>query len=328
MPTMTQPASAGSVAKARIIEPEGTKFRDDFDRNSFIFSHNLAGHPLFELPRLTALAETLLKHEGPSATRWKNSTATVDAKWGQLPPSEQIASVTEAIQNLDQSGSWVVLYRVQNDPEYRALLEQSLDEIEGMLGRPLRPDITWKDSYIFLASPHALTPYHIDHETAFLLQVHGNRVAHLWDQKDRAIVTDTEIEEYYMGDIGSANYSEKKMEKAYRYEMEAGKGVHHPSLAPHTYKNGDTYSVAIGIHLCLKNTDDLARVYQFNACLRRLGLRSTPPGGSSGRDRMKIKAVRLFDKKKPKNKYELIRSGAIRIKECFRLLNKLKGKKS
>jgi hypothetical protein len=328
MPTLTPPASPRSAAKTRIIEPEGTRFRDDFDHNSFLFSHNLAGHPLFELPRLTALAETLLKHEGLSATRWKNSKAAVDAKWGQLPPSEQIASVTEAIQNLDQSGSWVVLYRVQNDPEYRALLEQSLDEIEEMMGRPLRPDITWKDSYIFMASPHAVTPYHIDHETAFLLQVHGNRVAHLWDQKDRSILTNDEIEEYYMGDIGSANYSEKKMGKAYRYEMEAGKGVHHPSLAPHTYQNGGDYSVAIGIHLCLKNTDDLARAYQFNACLRRVGLHSTPPGRSPARDRMKIKAVRLFDKRKPKTKYDLIRSGAVRIKGVFRLVNKLKGKKS
>ena len=249
MPALTPSLNSRSAAKARIIEPEGSKFRDDFDRNSFIFSHNLAGNPLFELPRLTQLVETLLKVEGPTAIRWKNSESPVDAKWGQKPPSEQIANVSEAIQNLDKSGSWVVLYRVQNDPEYSALLEQALDEMEEMMGRPLRSELTWKDSYIFMASPYATTPYHIDHETACLLQVHGDRIAHLWDQKDRSVLTDKEIEEYYMGDIGSANYSEKKLEKAYLYKMNAGTGVHHPSLAPHDYKNGPDYSVAIGIHL-------------------------------------------------------------------------------
>src|SRR5476651_1361341 len=109
MPTLTESPSARAVKSSRIIEPE-PRFRNDFDRNHFIFHHNLATSPLFTLPALTELAEQLLKIEGPSAIRWKNSEAAVDDKWGQKPPSEQIASVTEAIQNLDKSGSWVVLY--------------------------------------------------------------------------------------------------------------------------------------------------------------------------------------------------------------------------
>ena len=323
MPTLTQAPSSSAVEKTRVIEPEGTKFRDDFGRNSFIFRHNLAGNPLFELPRLTALAETLLKVEGPTAIRWKNSDAKVDDKWGQKPPSEQIASVSEAIQNLDKSGSWVVLYRVQNDPEYSALLEQALDEIEQMIERPLRSELTWKDSYIFMASPRATTPYHIDHETACLLQVHGDRIAHLWDQKDRSVLSEREIENYYLGDIGSADYDEKKLQKAITYKMNAGTGVHHPTLAPHDYKNGDDYSVAIGIHLCLKDIDRLARAYQVNGFMRKLRMKPTPPGISPMRDRIKIGAMSLLDKKKPKNKYELIRSGAARLRDTIRAVGKL-----
>jgi len=328
MPALTEaPSSPAINATRRIIEPEGTKFRDDFDRNHFIFRHNLATSPLFTLPALTELAEKLLKIEGPSAIRWKNSEAAVDDKWGQKPPSEQIASVTEAIQNLDKSGSWVVLYRVQQVPEYSAVLEQALDEIEEMTGRPLHSELTWKDSYIFMASPNATTPYHIDHECACLLQVHGDRVAHLWDQKDRSVLSELEIEEYYMGDIGSANYAEKKLSKATAYNMNAGTGVHHPSLAPHAYKNGDSYSVACGIHLCKKDIDRKARVYQSNAFLRRFGLKPTPPGFSAFRDGLKTGTVGLFDKKNPKTKYDLIRSGAVRLRTPFTLINKLRGRK-
>src|SRR5271156_3037983 len=106
MPTLASTLDSHPVTKkTHVIEPEGLKFRDDFNHNSFLFSHNLVGNPLFELPRLTTLAETLLKKEGPSALRWKNSDAPVDAKWSQLPPNEQITSVSEAIQNLDKSGS-------------------------------------------------------------------------------------------------------------------------------------------------------------------------------------------------------------------------------
>jgi hypothetical protein len=323
MPALTQSPSSASTG-TRIIEPEGTRFRDDFDRNHFIFHHNLAGNPLFELPALTELAEKLLKIEGPSAIRWKNSEAPVDAKWGQKPPSEQIANVSEAIRNLDKSGSWVVLYRVQQVPEYSAVLEQALGEIEEMMGRPLRSELTWKDSYIFMASPNAVTPYHIDHECACLMQVHGDRIAHLWDQKDRSVLSELEIEEYYMGDIGSANYSEKRLEKATTYQMNAGTGVHHPSLAPHDYKNGPDYSVAVGIHLCKKDIDRKARVYQANALLRRLGVKPAPPG--LGSDGLKMNAIGMLDKKNPKTKYDLIRSGAVRARTPFKLINKLRGR--
>jgi uncharacterized glyoxalase superfamily protein PhnB len=318
------PSTETTTVPPRIIEPEGTRFRDDWDKNHFIFHHNLAANPLFTLPALTDLAEQLLKLEGPSAIRWKNSEAAVDDKWGQKPPSEQIASVTEAIANLNASGSWVVLYRVQQVSEYAAVLNQALDEIETMTGRPLHSELTWKDSYIFMASPNATTPYHIDHECACLMQIHGDRVAHLWDQKDRSVLSELEIEEYYMGDIGSANYSNKKLDKATVYKMNAGTGVHHPSLAPHAYQNGPDYSVACGIHLCKKDIDRKARIYQANALLRRLGVKPAAPG--FGSDQLKMNAIGMFDKKNPRTKHDLIRSGAMRARAPFKLLNKLRGK--
>jgi hypothetical protein len=327
MPTSTLDQRPATATKAHVIEPD-PKFRNDFNHNSFLFRHNLQGNPLFELPRLTQLAENLLKIEGPSALRWKNSNAPVDAKWAQLPPNEQIHSVSEAIQNLDKSGSWVVLYRVQNDPEYKAILEQALDDIEEMIGRPLRPEITWKDSYIFMGSPHATTPYHIDHETAFLMQVHGNRIATLWDQKDSSVLTQEEVENYYMGDLGAGTYLEKNQPKAIVYKMDAGTGVHHPVMAPHTYQNGDTYSVACGVHLNLRGADQMARAYQVNALLRKLGLNPTPPGVSPSKDKLKIRALNVFDKKNPTTKFDLIRSGAWRIKKPFNLIGKLRGQKA
>jgi hypothetical protein len=326
MPTSTLDQKPASTTQQHVIDPD-PKFRNDFNHNTFLFKHNLVGNPLFELPRLTQLAENLLKIEGPTALRWKNSDAPVDAKWAQLPPSEQVASVSDAIQNLDKSGSWVVLYRVQNDPEYKAVLEQALDDIEEMIGRPLRPEITWKDSYIFMGSPHAVTPYHIDHETAFLMQVHGNRIAQLWDQKDRSVLTEEEIENYYMGDLGAGTYLEKNQPKAINYKMDAGTGVHHPVMAPHTYKNGDTYSVACGVHLCLHDVDQMGRAYQVNAMLRKLGMKPTAPGVNPGKDKLKIRALNLLDKKNPTTKFDLIRSGAWRLKKPVNFISKLRGQK-
>lgn len=312
-----------SQTTGRIL-PEGQPdFHARFNRAPFQFQHNLVGHPLFELPRMAQLAETLLDVEGPTALRWKSNKTTPDAKWDQLPPSEQIASVSEAIANLNQSGSGVVLYRVQQDPEYMAVLDQAINEMEVMLERPLRPDITWKDCYIFMTSPNGVTPYHIDHGATCLMQVHGKRKAHLWHQEDRSILTEPEIEGFYMGDLGAANYSVEKEAKAMVYDMTPGVGVHHPSLAPHHYKNGDTYSVAVGIHLFLKPSDLKARAFQANALLRQMGLKPSPVGRSPWRDKAKINTVRIFDKRHPTNKGDLIRSGAARLNKPFRAVGKL-----
>jgi hypothetical protein len=319
----TLQASSSPVEKGRILPAGQPDFREKFNRAPFQFAHSLVGHPLFELPRMAKLAETLLAVEGPTAVRWKSNKTTPDAKWDQLPPSEQIASVSEAIATLDQSGSGVVLYRVQQDPEYMAVLDQAIDEMEVMLERPLRPDVSWKDCYIFMTSPNGVTPYHIDHGATCLMQVHGNRKAHLWHQDDRSILTDQEIEGFYMGDLGAANYSVDMEPKAFVYDMAPGVGVHHPSLAPHHYKNGDTYSVAVGIHLFLKPSDLKARAFQANALLRQMGLKPSSVGNSPWRDDMKINTVRMFDMRKPTNKGDLIRSGAARLNKPFRVVRKL-----
>jgi hypothetical protein len=326
MSTSTTLEKPAITASKHVIVPD-VKFRPDFNKKSFTFDHNLKGHPLLTLPKLTELAEYLLKKEGPGTLRWKDSTTPVDARWEQLPPAQQMKSVTEAIANLDKSGSWVVLYRVQNHPEYNAILQQALDDIEEMIGRPLRPEITWADSYIFMASPQALTPYHIDHETAFLMQVHGDRKAYLWDQTDRSVLSEQELEDYYMGNLGAGSYRQENLPKAHVHAMDAGKGVHHPVLAPHYYQNGDDYSIAIGVHLCLRDVDQMGRAYQANSFLRKLGMKPTPVGVDPAKDKKKIAFMNLFDKKNPTTKFDLIRSGAWRLRKPVNLLSKLAGKK-
>jgi len=322
MPTTLEVPSSSTV-KDRILPDGQDAFRTGFNQQSFQFSHNLVGHPLFGLPRMAKLAKSLLDFEGPTAVRWKSNKTTPDAKWEQLPPDEQFASVSDAIANLNDSSSGVVLYRAQNDPEYMEVLDQVIDEIEAMLGRPLRPEVTWKDCYIFMTSPNGVTPYHIDHGATCLMQVHGSRKAHLFDQADRSLLTEQEIEGFYMGDLGAANYSADKEAKASVYDMTPGTGVHHPSLAPHHYKNGATYSIAVGIHLFLKPADIRARAFQANALLRQLGLKPTPVGDSPWRDNVKINTVRMFDKRNPTNKGDLIRSGATRLSKPFRAARKI-----
>ncbi len=293
----------------RLIEAEDLSER--FNNRSFQFNHNLAGNPLFSLPRLEQLAKRLLEDRTRRNVRWQSSDSPVDAGWN-VPTKTELESLDQAIAGLGDSNSWILLYSVQRDPEYRSLLDDLMAEIISLTG--VRAEsITWQDAYIFMASPHSVTPYHIDHEATFLFQIHGAREANIWSAKDTAILPDREIERYYMGDLNAAVYKAERHNSADFYDLRSGTGVHHPSRAAHSFRNGGEYSIALGVHFCMRDIDREAAIYQVNSLLRMAGLEPTPPGQSAWRDSLKASLINAFAKRNPKDKNELLRSGIRRL---------------
>jgi hypothetical protein len=302
-----------SIASKHIINSDGEDFRQNYNCSPFMFSHNLEGHPLFKFPRLIELANTLSNKNGHRKPICHLSKMRIDHKLcgdGQ----DHKDPITETIANIEKSNSWVLLYSVQGDPEYAALLEQIITELEKQVGKPLRKEITWLDAYIFIASPHAATSYHIDHESTFLFQIQGDREANVFSPSDRQILSEEEIEDYFQGNLDAANYKAENQSKANIYSLTPGKGVHHPVLAPHCYKNGNYPSIALGVHFCSRSYDLQSRVYQVNYFLRKLGFKPTPPGQSVFRDYLKIFLIELFSKRNPASKFELMDSGLKRIR--------------
>ncbi|MFN2387003.1 MAG: cupin-like domain-containing protein [Thermoanaerobaculia bacterium] len=310
----------------RIFSAEPGSFRTQFNRLPFSFSHNLGNHPLFELPRLIELCRLL--DRTPGRTSFQSADCRVSQGW-RVPLPQQVSSAAEAIERIHESGSWVLLKGVQEDPEYGEVLRRFLAELQDLTGRDLRREITWSDAYVFVASPRALTPYHIDHESNFLLQIHGEKELNLFDPSDRTILTDEEIERYYIGEMSAAVYREEVQPKAYVFRLQPGVGAHHPARAPHWVRNGDDYSVSLSIPFCLRENDLEARVYQVNHHLRKLRLSPTPPGQSALRDKAKILLLGNFGHK-PKTKAEVIRFGYKKyiapIILARRLMNRVRGR--
>lgn len=299
-------------------------FSQAFDQRSFLFAHRLAGHELFGLERLSELAKYLLATGDERTLRWQPHQAPVDSGW-KISHSD-FARVNDAILDLDNSASWVLLYSVQRHPEYRRLLNTLMQEIVSATG--VSPDeVTWEDAYIFLASPGSVTPYHIDHEATFLFQIHGARKARIWNPRDRSVLTEQELETYYAGDFSAAKYRSEIAAKAEVHDLVAGTGVHHPCRAPHSYQNGDTYTVAMGIHFCIRKYDRQSGIYQINHYLRQCGLDPAPPGLYRWRDALKIGTVSLFANRHPKDKDELLRSGIRNMLYPVQLVRQLAGRR-
>ncbi|MBC8645669.1 MAG: cupin-like domain-containing protein [Thermoanaerobaculia bacterium] len=310
----------------RIFEAEPGSFRGQFNRLPFSFSHNLGNHPLFDLPRLTRLCRTLDRI--PGRTSFQSANSRVTQGWSVPLPTE-VSSAAQAIERIHESGSWVLLKSIQEDPEYAELLRQCLAELQELTGEDLRREITWSDAYVFIASPRAMTPYHIDHESNFLIQIHGEKDVNLFDPSDRSILTEEEIERYYIGEMSAAVYREEVQKKAHVFRLKPGVGVHHPVRAPHWVQNGEDYSVSLSVLFFLRDFDLQARVYQVNHYLRKLHLSPTPPGQSALRDAMKILPLGNLGHK-PRTKSEVIRFGYKKFIAPViigrRVMNRLRGR--
>ena len=166
---------------------------------------------------------------------------------------------------------------------------------------------------IFVSSPHVVTPYHIDHESNFLFQIEGEKEVWLFDPADRRVLSEEEIERYYVGNLQAAEYRPAAQAAGTLYRLAPGHAVHNPPLGPHWVRNGGAVSVSLSFNFGLRNLEPRARVYQMNYYLRRLGRRPAPPGLSGARDWLKALPMRVGGVRRPRYLEELLQPGPRRL---------------
>jgi hypothetical protein len=258
-------------------------FRTRFNDSCFVFSHFLAGHSLFSVPALLKLAKTVALRPGDFYS--DSGDVHVDQKWGQIPVTE--LSAEEVIERIEHAGAWIIMKHVELDPAYAAILSQCAQQIRDLAGPKMGRHLLNPEMLIIANSPGRITPFHMDGECNFLLQVQGSKVIRVFSQHDRTVLTEEEIERFYTNDIFAANY--KKAcgdERANVIELTPGAAVHIPVNAPHWVQNGPGVSVSISVNFELPDWMR-ADLYRSNSLIRRLGMTPTPPGRSRFRDMMK-----------------------------------------
>jgi hypothetical protein len=262
-------------------------FPHNFNRVNFVFRHALAGHPLFALDSLIELARRLPDH---GDHYWANGPVAVHNSWSEGMLGRQ--SLEDTIANIEHNNSTVVLRHTEQDPPYGAVLQEILARIIELGGERMRKDVALSEVQILVSSPGRITPYHMNPETGFILQIKGDKSFHIFDQTDRTLVSEREREDFFAISRNFAVYRPERQKECNKYELRAGFGVHVPSCAPHWVQNRSGVSVALSLNYSLRSVDRLAKLYRFNRRLRALGLDPAPPQphGRGWRDRLKLAA--------------------------------------
>jgi hypothetical protein len=269
-----------------ILDPQG-EFRRNYNRVNFMFAHELAGSPLWELPNLIALSRRMPDHRD---TYWSNGKIAVENNW-EYKQNEKL-SLDDTIVNIEHNNSMVMLKHTEQDPVYGPQLQRVLARIVELAGEQMRADVTVGEVLILISSPNRVTPYHMDGETNFLLQVAGDKQFYVFDHTDRTLVTDRELENFYSVSMVLATYRPERQVDARAYDLRAGFGIHVPVNAPHWVQNNDNVSVALSVTYELRSVDRLQELHRINRRLRAVGLNPAPPGRSHWRDAVKLAAYR------------------------------------
>ncbi|HTO96538.1 MAG TPA: hypothetical protein VMK66_05785 [Myxococcales bacterium] len=245
-----------------------------FDRKPFHLRHSLAGHPLFALPRLLELAREL-----PEPFVEYNAGALPVGVRPEDTPRTGL-SPEETVRRIAECGSWMVLKRVEQDPEYGALLDGCLDSIAEQAGGAL-PRMLRREGFIFLSSPGAVTPFHLDPEHNFLLQIRGGKTVSMWDREDRFVLPESELETFYARFVHrNLPWRDVFQTTAWVVPLRPGQGLHFPVAVPHWVQNGPEVSVSFSITFRSGVSEGRELLYRANAKLRTLGLSPRAPGQS------------------------------------------------
>src|SRR5262249_54449950 len=141
----------------------------------------------------------------------------------------------------------MVLKNVELDPEYKALMDDLLEQVS-YHSEGIDPGMCKRVGFIFVSSPQAITPLHMDASYNFLLQVHGKKTVRMWHPGDREVLPESTLERYFSaGGHHNLDYRDEFQHRAYVHELTPGQGLHFPYLAPHWVKNHDEVSISFSI---------------------------------------------------------------------------------
>ena len=270
------------MSKKLEIDPAG--FEAHFAKEPFAVRHNLVDHELLTVERVAQLADFL-----PDASV-EHNLGNVDkiVAGGEAPKLDQTPG--EVARGIETNRSWMVLKNIEQDPAYKALLDETLGEVSQW--SDLEGGQTLREAFIFLTAPNSMTPAHVDPEHNFLLQIRGDKVMHTGDFPDEETKLAT-LEAFHSGAHRNIDWEPI----AHRpFPLAPGDGVYMPVAKPHWVTSGPEVSVSLSITFRTPATERAARLWKTNNRLRKLKLAPRAPGRSERADRVKDTAARALSK--------------------------------
>ncbi len=263
-----------------IVSVDSVMARENFLKQPFMLKHALADHPLFTLPRLVELAKSLPRDR----IEYNGGKVAVGAKPEEVPKIDLPAE--DVIARIETAKAWMVIKFVNEDKEYRELLESFVEAANLAAGK--KPgDYSDLQGFIFVSSAGSTTPFHLDAEENILIQIKGDKFVRTFDNADRKLIPE-EAMEISPSKHRNQHYEDWYETRATLHNLKPGDAVHMPYMIPHWVSTGESYSISMAMTWKTPEVIRLNKIRLINGTLRRFGLPQKPPGASPLLDSAKI----------------------------------------
>ena len=252
------------------------------------FRHNLSGHPLLTP---AALAQAALRMD----------PATVQIRAGNARNGEGFdlgedtgKSISEIICGIAEAGRWVMLAKLEQLPEYDALLREIMAPLEPAIrratGEPLR-----LRGYAFVQSPGVVTPFHLDPEYNIMFHIAGAKDFAVYPMEEPWL--SAAVNEYYH----SSGDNLLAWQGDYRamgtiYRLEPGDALYVPYKRPHWVEVCAEPAVSLSLTWCTKASYEQEAAWRLNAWFKAKGLALPEPAPLPSRSRLRALAWSALDR--------------------------------
>lgn len=237
------------------------------DKISFKFKQRLFEHPALSLENIkNAIPEInkdLIYFSGQKMSKDADfETAITEGRKAQ--------SIDEIIEGLPTSNSYIMIREPESHPAFRGLHDDLVKDItktiqaRGHGSSPIDPR-----SYIFISSPHSITPFHFDRASNFLFQITGSKEVTVFPPMDKRVVTQPEYESHMEREVGALKWKPECESLGISYHCSPGDALHIPFVAGHHVKNGPEVSVTLSIFFNDTRTQTQLNALRFNHRVRR-----------------------------------------------------------
>lgn len=233
--------------------------------------HGLVDHPLLALDSLAELAGAL-----PADSVEHNLGAMpigIDPK--DIPASQ--LGIVETIRTIDESKSWAVLKRIEQNSLYAELLSSVLAQLEPVV-RPQTGPMLELEGFVFISSPGSITPFHFDPEHNVLLQIRGSKTMTVFPAHDDRLADPRIHEAFHLGQHHrNLPWQDDFAEAGQALTIHPGEALYVPVKAPHWVQNGPEVSISLSVTWRSSWSFAEADARAFNHMLRGLGLNPASP---------------------------------------------------
>lgn len=268
---------------APVIFADNEALTRDFPLKPFAIRHKLASHPLLTLPRIAQLAAELPR----DLIEYNSGAASVS----QDPDKVKAVDLdpVEVVNRIESAGAWMVLKRVEKSPEYRALLEDALLSVARARGFRSLEDAGFSqvEGFLFVSSPNSTTPFHVDAEDNFFVQIYGEKTFAIYDNRDGGIADEAQIE-HSITKHRNVPYNDNFKPRGVEFHLVDGDGCYVPYLWPHWVKTAGTHSISLAITWKTEEVKRQNDLHFFNARLRAIGIPQAAPGKNPVLDHIKL----------------------------------------